>query len=52
LVRVRKGEVEQLILPRDQEERVQEWVANYHRLCELLEQISEQAWERVRKREF
>lgn len=52
LTRVRKGDLEQLFIPRDQEDQVRQWVANYHRLCELLDHISEEAWERLRHREF
>jgi len=52
LMRVRKGDLEQLFIPRDQEDLVHQWVANYHRQSELLEHISEKAWERLRHREF
>lgn len=51
LVRRREGRTEQLFIPRDREEEVRRWVGNEHRLQELLERISESAWDRLRRRE-
>ena len=46
----RKGGVRrQLFIPREKEEEVRAWVGNYHRVCELLDELSELFWERVTK---
>ena len=39
----------QLFIPREKEEEVRAWVGNYHRVCELLDELSELFWERVTK---
>ena len=39
----------QLFIPREKEEEVRSWVGNYHRVCELLDELSELFWERVTK---
>jgi len=44
----RQGRVEQLYVPRELEEQVERWVRNYRTARELLEQISEASWERLR----
>ncbi len=52
LIRGRDGVRQQLFVPREQEEDVRRWVANYQHLLSLLERISETAWIRVgRKKE-
>lgn len=45
-----KGKNRQLFVPQAMEDEVREWVANYHTLQELLEQLSEQAWQTLRAR--
>jgi len=48
----RKGGVRrQLFIPREKEEEVRSWVGNYHRVCELLDELSELFWERVTTKE-
>ena len=48
----RKGGVRrQLFIPREKEEEVRLWVGNYHRVCELLDELSELFWERVTTKE-
>jgi hypothetical protein len=51
LVCSQEGRPRQLFIPREQEERVKEWVAYHQRLRELVERISEAAWKRLRDRE-
>ena len=51
LVRGRQGVRQQLFVPRDQEEEVRQWVANYQRVIKLLERISDTSWNRVGKKE-
>jgi predicted Zn-dependent protease len=43
------GARRQLFIPREKEEEVRSWVGNYHRVCELLDELSELFWERVTK---
>ena len=43
------GKMRQLFIPREKEEEVRAWVGNYHRVCELLGELSELFWERVTK---
>lgn len=50
LVRRREGTRQQLFVPREQEEDVRRWVANYQRLLGLLERVSDAAWNRVGKK--
>jgi hypothetical protein len=53
LTRSRDGVPQQLFVPRDQEDEVRQWVANYQKLSGLLERISDAAWKRVgKKKEF
>jgi hypothetical protein len=47
LVRQRNGVRQQLFVPRQQEEEVRQWVANYKRLIDLMERVSDAAWNRV-----
>ena len=46
----RQGRVEQVFIPRDLEEDVQRWVQTYRTVRELLEEISEASWHRLRMR--
>ena len=43
------GAMRQLFIPREKEEEVRSWVSNYHRVRELLDELSELFWERVTK---
>jgi len=45
------GARRQLFIPREKEEEVRCWVGNYHRVCELLGELSELFWERVTTKE-
>jgi hypothetical protein len=44
------GQSRQLFVPRNREGCVRQWVENYHKVRDLLEQISELFWERVKAR--
>lgn len=44
LVSSAKANKRQVFVPSDLGEEVSEWVENYHKATELLEQISERAW--------
>lgn len=41
------GTMRQLFIAKEKEEEIRRWVANYHRVCELLDELSELFWERV-----
>lgn len=43
-----KGRSRQLFVPQSMEQQVRRWVDNYHTVQELLEQLSEQAWQTLR----
>ncbi|MFP4174140.1 MAG: DUF6788 family protein [Candidatus Hydrogenedentota bacterium] len=45
-----KGKKRQLFIPSSMEHEVRQWVANYHAALELLEEISEHAWRRLKQR--
>jgi len=45
-----KGKKRQIYVPPAMEQEVREWVKNYHTALELLEQVSEGAWEELKKR--
>lgn len=45
------GKTRQLFIPKEKEEEVRRWVGNYHRVCELLDELSELFWEKVITRE-
>ena len=47
----REGTRRQLFIPKEKEEEVRRWVGNYHRVCELLDDLSELFWERVKTKE-
>ena len=44
------GRTYQVFIPRDMEEEVRQSVGNYQRVRQLLERISEMAWETLKKR--
>lgn len=46
----RAGQTRQVFIPQDLEPDVRAWVAGYHRVRELIEELSELSWERVRER--
>jgi hypothetical protein len=50
MIRGRDGASQQHFVPRDQEEDVRRWVANYQQVLKLLERISDTAWNRVGKK--
>ena len=45
-----QGRTRQVFVPPSLEEEVRRWVANYHLVQELLEKVSEQAWQEVAAR--
>jgi hypothetical protein len=51
LVLSQEGRLRQLFIPRAYEQRVRQWVANHKELKDLLRQISEVYWEKVRQRQ-
>lgn len=51
LVVRREGELRQLCIPKEFEAQVRQWVGNYQEVKELLEQISELYWDKIRKRQ-
>jgi hypothetical protein len=52
LVLSRGKRLRQLYIPRDWEEPVRQWVANYHRVRDLLAQVSDLYWNKVKRREL
>jgi len=51
LVVRQQGQLRQLYVPKDWEERVRQWVANDQALRGLLRELSEAYWQRVRRRQ-
>ncbi|MBM3311227.1 MAG: hypothetical protein FJY80_06945 [Candidatus Aminicenantes bacterium] len=49
LTRSTDGKVEQLYVPKDQEETVRLWVRRYREILDLLEIISSSYWDRLKK---
>jgi len=45
-----KGKKRQVFVPSALEEEVRAWVENYHATMELLEQVSEGAWNELKRR--
>jgi hypothetical protein len=43
-----KGKSRQLFVPQSMEKEVRLWVTNYHTVQELLEQLSERAWQTLK----
>ena len=50
LVQTRQGQGRQLFVPQDREPRVRQAVADYQKLQQLLEEVSEQEWKRLQSR--
>lgn len=50
LVSTEDGQVRQLFIPREWEERVRAWAASYKRARDLLDSAAQACWERVKKR--
>jgi hypothetical protein len=44
----RGGKMRQTFVPQDREATVREWVENFHKIRDLLEELSELFWERAR----
>jgi len=44
-----KGKNRQLFVPKSMEKEVRLWVDNYHTVHKLLEQLSERAWQKLKK---
>lgn len=44
----REGKTRQVFIAQERESLVRQWVANYHRVRELLEDLSELFWEQLR----
>ena len=40
----------QLYIPGDMEKEARQWVGNYHKVRRLLEQVTEQAWKKLKAR--
>jgi hypothetical protein len=49
LVQSQKGKPRQLYVPKELEERVRNAVGNYQKLQELVEELSEAEWKRLKK---
>ena len=41
----------QLYIPRDWHERVRQWVDNHHKIKDLINEISELHWDRIKRRQ-
>lgn len=50
LVSSLKGKKRQVFVPSDLEEEVRQWVDNYHAATDLLEQVSDGAWEALKRK--
>jgi len=46
-----KGSLRQLYIPQAYEERVRQWVANHKELKQLVKEISEVYWNRIKQRQ-
>lgn len=51
LVVSREGKVRQLFIPQDYEQKVRQWIEEYRRAEELLEEIADTYWSKIQKRE-
>lgn len=49
LGQTRRGKRRMKYIPKVWEERIQRWVGNYKKAADLLEQISEEGWSRLRE---
>jgi len=50
LVITQAGKTRQLFVPKDWEQRVRRWVADYQQARRLMEELSQLHWEKVRSR--
>ena len=50
LVISENGRTRQFFVPKDWESRVRQWVADYHRVRNLLEEVSRIYWDKLRRR--
>lgn len=50
LTRSTKGKIEQLYVPKEQEETVRLWIGRYREIQELLEKISSSYWDRLKRK--
>ena len=50
LVISENGRTRQFFVPKDWESRVRQWVADYHRVRSLLEEVSRIFWDKLRHR--
>ena len=50
LVSSAKANKRQVFVPSDMEQEVSAWVENYHKVIDLLEQVSERAWSELTRR--
>lgn len=46
----KNGKQHQIYIPKDLEKEAWQWVENYHKMKGLLEQVSEQAWKKLKSR--
>lgn len=51
LTQTKDGKTQQLYVPKSWEPRVRAWIAAYRRAKQLLDEISDMSWERIRDRE-
>lgn len=51
LVVSRNGKVRQLFIPKAYEQRARQWIEEYRRAEELLDQIADTCWSKIQKRE-
>ena len=51
LVLVKAGKTHQLYVPRQLEAKVRQWVRNYHAIRDLMDQVSQIHWDKVRTRQ-
>jgi len=49
LTRSTNGKVEQLYVPKDQEETVRLWIQRYREILDLLEKVSSSYWDRLKR---
>jgi len=47
---MKNGKIEQLFIPKENEEHVKKWVKNFHMVQELLEKISSLHWNRLKRK--
>lgn len=47
-----EGKLRQLFIPLDIEEKARDWVDNYQRIRQLLEELSQLHWDKLKRREL